>query len=162
MFAAGQRLTAKALNDLATTGTWTPELTATTTNPTLGTGAVQDGLWHRNGQLVVARALVQFGTSGADAGSGEYRISLPFDVDTSVHTVGAVILDAIPGNGALRGAGSSATWRTGLNITLADASTVRMLIDETGLVSSGTPWVWTNELAIMIDVSYLADPNDLP
>ena len=56
---------------------WTPVLTGTTTNPTLGTGSSQTGTWFRMGRLVVAFGRVLFGTSGAAAGSGNLNLSLP-------------------------------------------------------------------------------------
>ncbi|WP_242892419.1 hypothetical protein [Actinomadura litoris] len=56
---------------------YTPVLTATTTNPTLGTGSVREGAWYRNGRMVVVRANIKMGTSGVSAGSGTYRVSVP-------------------------------------------------------------------------------------
>lgn len=54
-----------------------PTLTATTTNPTLGSGSVVDGRYARIGDTVIGWAQITFGTSGTAAGSGDYRISLP-------------------------------------------------------------------------------------
>ncbi len=56
----------------------TPVLTASVTNPTLGSGSRQEGRYLSGvGDFIVYRFLVQFGTSGTNAGSGQYRISLP-------------------------------------------------------------------------------------
>lgn len=63
--------------------TWTPVLTAATTNPTLGSGSVQDGGYVQIGKLVTAWFHIQFGSSGISAGSGDYRISLPVTGATS-------------------------------------------------------------------------------
>jgi hypothetical protein len=56
---------------------YTPALTASTTNPTLGTGSVVAGKYKQIGKTVFGWAKLQFGTSGVAAGSGVYRISLP-------------------------------------------------------------------------------------
>ena len=75
---SGQVLTAATLNTIgAAAETYTPALTAVTTNPTLGTGSFQEARY----QLIQKRAFVQgaiyFGSSGSAAGSGAYRISVP-------------------------------------------------------------------------------------
>jgi len=75
---SGQVLTAATLNTIgAVAETYTPALTAVTTNPTLGTGSYADGRY----QLLQKRAFVEgaifFGSSGAAAGTGNYRISVP-------------------------------------------------------------------------------------
>jgi hypothetical protein len=75
---SGQVLTAATLNTIgAVAEAYTPALTAVTTNPTLGTGSYQEGRY----QVIQKRAFVEgaifFGTSGAAAGTGNYRISVP-------------------------------------------------------------------------------------
>jgi len=75
---SGQVLTAATLNTIgAAAESYTPALTAVTTNPTLGTGSFQGGSY----QLLQKRAFVEgaiyFGSSGAAAGTGSYRISVP-------------------------------------------------------------------------------------
>jgi hypothetical protein len=60
-----------------TWASWTPSLTASVTNPTLGTGSVTSGRYVQNGKVVTAVAYFAFGTSGVSAGSGGYRCSLP-------------------------------------------------------------------------------------
>lgn len=62
--------------------TYTPVLTASTTNPTLGSGAIQTGAWSASGCEIKGRAGFYFGSSGAAAGSGVYRISLPTPAKT--------------------------------------------------------------------------------
>jgi hypothetical protein len=74
----GQVLTAATLNTIGAVGvSYVPALTAVTTNPTLGTSSFADGRY----QLIQKRAFVEgaiyFGTSGAAAGTGDYRISVP-------------------------------------------------------------------------------------
>lgn len=60
----------------ATYADFTPNLTAATTNPTLGTGSVKQGRYVQIGKHVEASGGIRFGTSG-NAGSGEYHIDLP-------------------------------------------------------------------------------------
>ena len=52
-------------------------LTATTTNPVLGTGGGITGRYQRFGRLIIGSVDWKFGTSGITIGSGTYRISLP-------------------------------------------------------------------------------------
>lgn len=56
---------------------WTPVLTASTTNPTLGTGSTASGSYKQISKLVIAQFNLTFGTSGVNAGSGFYRCSIP-------------------------------------------------------------------------------------
>lgn len=61
-------------------GVWqeyTPVLTGQGSNPTLGTGSEQTGLWCRIGDTVHVIGAIMYGTSGTAAGSGEARITLP-------------------------------------------------------------------------------------
>ena len=64
---------------------WTPgTLLGSVTNPTLGSGATATGEYLRLfGKTIVARANIQFGTSGIAAGSGDYTFPLPFAPLTS-------------------------------------------------------------------------------
>lgn len=56
---------------------WTPTLTASVTNPTLGTGSAAEGFYMKIGRTVIAQFAILFGSSGVNAGSGVYRIDLP-------------------------------------------------------------------------------------
>ena len=56
---------------------YTPTLTASTTNPTLGTGSTAEGFYCQIGKSVFWRANITFGTASVNAGSGFYFISLP-------------------------------------------------------------------------------------
>lgn len=55
---------------------YTPALTAATTNPSLGTSPTQIGSYTRVGRQISGLATIVFGTTPS-AGSGEYRIGLP-------------------------------------------------------------------------------------
>lgn len=61
-------------------GAWqsyTPTLTASSVNPTLGTGSSQVGAYTRLGRTIMGRARIQFGSAGMAPGTGTYRIGLP-------------------------------------------------------------------------------------
>lgn len=162
-FDAFQILTADQLNVLDATGTYTPTLTATTTNPTLGTGSLQDGWFHRVGQFIQGGAIFQFGTTGADAGSGNYQISLPFPV-SSLLTGNGWGLASNLGVGALRdNSDLSTTWdHGGVYLRSPDPPIVEILINNTGIVGANNPWIWAASDAISISFVYLADPAGLP
>lgn len=74
---------------------YTPELTATTTDPDLGTGGSATGGWrYVSDHLVFWWALIVFGTSPS-AGEGYYQISLPVDPVTDNRRLGdGAIIDA--------------------------------------------------------------------
>jgi hypothetical protein len=71
---------------------WTPSLTASTTNPTLGTASRAEGIYVKVGRLVVANFVIEFGTSGTNAGSGFYRINLPVNAAQQLTNVGDYVL----------------------------------------------------------------------
>ena len=56
---------------------YTPSLYAVTTNPTLGSGAIQFGKFALNESTCIYKFHIVFGTSGTNAGSGGYQPSLP-------------------------------------------------------------------------------------
>lgn len=77
VFLPGERLPASKLQLLHSGWTsYTPLLTASTTNPTLGTGSLATGAYALWGDAVYYLFRFRFGT-GAAAGSGTYRVSLP-------------------------------------------------------------------------------------
>ncbi len=71
---------------------YTPTLTATTTNPSVGAGSIV-GAYHRLGNDVKFEIVITFG-AGLSAGNGEYIVSLPFapiraGVSSAVASLGA-------------------------------------------------------------------------
>lgn len=74
--------------------TYTPALTAATTNPTLGSGGAfeQKGRYVQIGHLVVVKINIRFGSSGAAAGSGTYSVSLPVTAEASLMSYGQVAM----------------------------------------------------------------------
>lgn len=71
--------------------TWTPSIDASVTDPTLGSGAVQEGRYLKIGKLYLCYAQVKFGTSGTSAGSGNYYLTLPATANTTDYQTGSTI-----------------------------------------------------------------------
>ena len=86
---SGQVLTAATLNTIgAAWETYTPALTASTTNPTLGTGSSVTGRYGQVNKIVCGQGQINFGTSGVGAGSGLYFVSLPITAQSSGKVIG--------------------------------------------------------------------------
>lgn len=77
IFLPGETFTDDEAQDLGLQGTYTPALQATTTDPTLGTGATTTGDYLLHQGFVTVGFTIQFGTSGTAAGTGTYRVTLP-------------------------------------------------------------------------------------
>src|SRR5262245_2307147 len=68
---------ATVISPVGSWSSYTPQLTASSSNPTLGSGSVQNGRFTQIGKLIIVHIRVHFGSSGAAAGSGTYFISVP-------------------------------------------------------------------------------------
>lgn len=89
---AGQILTAATMNSIgAAWETWTPTLSASVSNPNLGSTGTRDGKYCRINKLIVAQANFTFNGAGIAAGSGFYKCSLPVNAIAAAPTVGAVV-----------------------------------------------------------------------
>ncbi len=86
--------------------TYTPTLTASGTNPTLGTGSSVWGRWRYLGGQVVGSFVIQFGTSSVAAGSGNFTIGLPVTraaaIDSNAPIGTVFLLDASAGSEFVR------------------------------------------------------------
>lgn len=133
-------LTALSSLDVAWT-TFVPALTASSVNPSLGTGsAYASGYYGRLGRTVICRFAFRFGT-GSSAGTGTYRISLPVTAATSGEAIarrsGTLFLyDASTGN----------SWSGGIAET-ADAGTTmdKLYVSAGGALqqlAATVPWTW--------------------
>lgn len=79
--------------------TYTPTLTASTTNPTLGSGSTVFGSYSQVGKIVTVKFMFIFGSSGTNAGSGTYRVSLPVTpVGDSIPSGNIFIFDSSTSN----------------------------------------------------------------
>lgn len=128
---------------------YTPVLTATSSNPTLGASSATEGRYCVIGTLVYVIARVQFGSSGAAAGSGTYEVSLPVPVNVSQysasHTIGVVLLV------------DSGTTRTVGTARMQTGDAVNVLMQATGTnvsVSDAVPWTWANNDLIELSLTY--------
>jgi hypothetical protein len=142
-FLPGETLTDDELQDLGLQFTYTPSLTASTTNPTLGTGGTvtADGILRQG--FVKIRFNVLFGSAGVAAGSGTYQLSLPtvlgvplgIDADwASQHPIGkARLRDSSVPTIAL-------DWHVVTDLSFADKIVVKN--DTGGAVTNAVPWTW--------------------
>ena len=67
---------------------YTPTLTATVTSPTLGSGSSATGYYKRLGRWVRGKAVITFGSSGTNAGSGDYGLLLPVQPANKIQPIG--------------------------------------------------------------------------
>jgi len=145
---AGQILTAATMNQIgAAWETWTPALTASTTNPTLGTGSVTSGRYGRIQKTVFGNCRVQFGTSGTNAGVGFYFVSLPVTAQASNVMCGhGWILDS--STGLLRH----------IAVGLDSTSRVYMYLENATnyAIGAGNPWPWAASDQIQFYFEYEA------
>jgi len=118
-----------ALNGTSVFSDYTPALTATTTNPTLGTGSTAVGRYKQNGKDVSGWATIKFG-SGGSAGSGTYEISLPVAPKTEA-------VERIIGSGVYWQTGSSVPLMT---VTIA-ASGTKMRLRAGGAALTESGWL---------------------
>lgn len=124
--------------DPGTTGAWTPTLTASTTDPTLGSGATRHGRVARLGRLVMVTATVIFGSSGVSAGAGTYRLSYPSDTEPDATWQ--------PGRGRILGTwrafdDSAAAHRFGVWVWAATGYGI-LYAPDGSLVTATSPWTW--------------------
>jgi hypothetical protein len=136
-------------------GAWTaytPSLTASTTNPTLGTGSTASGAYMQIGKMVRVYLRIVFGTSGTNAGSGTYSISLPV---TSKATGFAEPL----GSGEVRD--SSANILRMVSVFRGSTSTLQLkhvsaTNGELLSLTHSAPWAWDASDEIFLQFSYEA------
>lgn len=89
---SGQVLTAATLNTIgAVWETYTPTLTASTTNPNLGTTGTAAGRYARIQKIVIGQAQFVFGGAGIAAGLGFYFCSIPITAQSAGPTAGNMI-----------------------------------------------------------------------
>lgn len=119
---------------------YTPTITASSSNPTVGNGSVS-GSYVRNGAVCTAYAAFNYGSTSA-AGSGTWRLSLPFAATASAIGV-CRILD------------SGTIHRTGVCTVANGASYATMIIDSTDAeVTDSAPITWANGDVIGIQITY--------
>jgi len=146
-----ERITAQRHIDDWEIATYTPALTASTTNPTLSDNLshVTEGWYRRIGKLIQVEVFIRFGNSGVAAGSGGYRISLPRNSAAYGRTIplgyGYVYDD-------------SAGWRPQV-MALYGAATYIILATNpassgAGAVTQAAPFAWANNDVIAVHFEY--------
>lgn len=134
---------------------WTPVLTASGTDPTLGTGSLQEGRFTQIGKLVSFTAAIHFGSSGVNKGSGFYFVSLP--VTAAMETDGAPEKFTTIGGGTVVESGVGRS--PGLTY-LASTAAVQLWIPSdshiTVPVSSANPFIFGENDRILVSGTYEA------
>jgi hypothetical protein len=132
--------------------TYTPVLTGSTTNPTIGTGSIT-GRYMIVGATVFGEIRIIAGTSGFTRGLGVYKISLPLaGVIENYQPVGQVVMrDEGPGVTYF----GTAIFNSGLNsvIELYIHSQVAQF-DEGVAVTESTPFLFSSNDKILIQFTY--------
>lgn len=67
---------------------YTPTLTGSTSDPTLGSGSSVSGFYKRLGRWVRGKAVITWGTSGTAVGSGWYGLLLPVQPADKIQPIG--------------------------------------------------------------------------
>lgn len=131
--------------------TFTPTLTADGGGVALGTGGFVEGHYTRIGRTIIGWANVKFGTAGAAAGAGFYRVAAPaagISATIGNQTVGPCWhIDDSAGN-----------FITG-NVFMDSGASVFTFISEGGgvaLISNSFPWVWANNDSLRFSFCYEA------
>lgn len=130
---SGQVLTAATLNTIgAAWETYNPALTASTTNPTLGTGSTVSGRYGQVNKIVCGQGQINFGTSGVSGGSGFYYVSLPITAQSSGKVIGQIqFYDA-----------SSVAVYTGTLITDTTTRALMYVGNPASPTSNTAPFIW--------------------
>ena len=130
---------------------YSPALTASVTNPGLGTGNTANGRYKKVGLTVHFDAAIRFGT-GMAAGAGTYFVSLPVPAAASWDIGG--------GNGRDLGSGSITDDSAGINtlvgVRFSSATTVQMPVSGGGYVNSATIAWAVSDFACRIAGTYEA------
>lgn len=130
--------------------TYTPALTATTTNSTLGTGSSAAGTFIRYGKSIRGTAEIVFGSSGVAAGSGSYGVSLP-----AAATAAGVSAGRVVGYGVFFDSSTGNFYHVIVTLS-ASATVARMVLDGAGVITNAAPVVSAANDQIRIHFDYEA------
>ena len=130
---------------------YTPTLTASTTNPTNWT---QTGYFMRAGKLVIAKFVVLAG-GGMTKGSGTYRVALPVNANTTMATMGSLYIGTV----TLRDASTGNTYYA--QAAVADTAYITLNYAATygggaTNVTDTAPWTWEASDTISATIVYEA------
>lgn len=134
----------------------TPQLVATTTNPTLGTGSIAVGWWSRSqANMIDFTFAFRFGST-ANAGSGSYNVNLPV---AGLSVMGTAFPEAA-GMGMIRDDNTGVV--KGATIYLPGSNTAVLAMhapDASGnavFLANNAPWTWANLDYIFGNIRYRA------
>lgn len=140
-----------------TWNTYTPSITGAT-GLALGAGSSVAGEWRflDNGDWVMVQGKIIFGTSGVAAGTGTYRISLPFPAGqinpgavNKMDCAGQIMLvDSSTGN-HLVGEGHLSDGSTGILMEITN-----LTVGAASFVTNAFPWVWAASDEIYWSIMY--------
>ena len=132
---------------------YTPSLTASTTNPSIGTGGFVEttGRYSQNGRIVTGYARVAAGTTSVTAGTGTYRISLPVTcaMDGVYDNRGVVVGSAYYSDA------SASTVNYVATAAATDSGTYATFRTVGGFISSTLPGLASNDF-LMFNFNYTA------
>lgn len=140
VFTPGQPLPAEKIQQLGSeVQTYTPALTAASSNPTLGSGSTAQGLWTQQGGIAMVWWDIGFGSSGVGAGSGIYRVSLPVDI-----APGALARISVGSGVALDSSVATDLGSSVFTCRMAAGlpDRVVMAVEESTLVTAAAPFAW--------------------
>lgn len=139
-------------HNLTSWNNYTPTLTSSATTPTLGSGSTASGAYTRMGAFIAGEALIQFGTSGVNNGSGTYRFSLPV-------TTGAGVANKPCGRAVLVDS-SSVAMCDAVCVMNAGGSYMEFRYAATAPIGSATavtdllPWTWAASDYLWVNFFY--------
>lgn len=154
----GETATDDDLQNMGKQGTFTPALTASTTNPTLGTGSTATADFEHAQGYVTIRYDIVFGSSGVAAGSGTYQLSLPtldgvtLGIDTDWASQKPVGLARLRDSSVPT---IAFDWRAVTDLSFPDRIVIKN--DAGGAVTNAVPWTWAANDSIGVICRYKTD-----
>jgi hypothetical protein len=130
---------------------YVPTLTAATTNPTLGVGGTASGIYFRHGRSVHMLGCITFGSSGVNAGSGNYSIALPPGMTfptMGTYTRAGTLVVANAASGIFNGYLNAGNGATSMSLTVFNTASSRQT------VSHSAPGAWAANDSINFDVTF--------
>ena len=140
---------------------YTPTLTASTTNPTLGSGSSATGYYKRLGHRVEGYASILFGSAGVAAGSGYYGLLLPVEPVNRPHAIGIGYLVDYSDNVRFLVASAAVSpplWAANTSKAIIVVSNAAGAGFFTGAnpVGAAAPWTWAENDQLLVTFSYEA------
>jgi len=140
---------------------YTPTLTASTTNPTLGSGSSATGYYKRLGHRVEGYASILFGSSGVAAGTGYYGFLLPVEPVNRNHAIGIGYLVDNSDNVRFLVASAAVSpplWaaNTKKAIILVSNAAGAGFFTGANPVGAAAPWTWAENDQLLVTFSYEA------